>query len=656
MADFRRWIIALAVLALFAGLASAQTGGTGGPNFTCSANTSNIPTLRQEGFTEQIGDIVITCVGGNATDGALAPQVNITVALAANTQITTRLVNTSNVSEALLLIDEPTTAGGSGPVAGFGNNAGFIACPNPTTGGCQATGYHVAGAGGAIFTVQTGTPTSYNTGPSPAPAAGGTQAANIFQGVVNNNQVTFFGIPIVAPGSNGQRVYRITNIRMNATGIANAQSVSAVVSTSNPSALPISQGNPIVGFVTTSLKATVAAGAGFAQCVSQTLAPAGILSFQEANNFGSAFKVRTDPAVVGQTATPGPTKGQGAVLAQNVPGTIYNSESGFTPSTPTFGTITGLIGSTIGLADFGTRFHAVFTNLPPGAKIYVSTISVGVTLGAVTGPSATTAGTSYALLVSSATSAEGSTVASTTTAALGVPVVEIDALPTSTTAEAVWEVIQTSPTTVDTYNFAVYISYTAAPGSNLPAIGTSSVALNYAPTSAQSTTLIPRFAPDPPPTTAFTIAACQTVLLFPYLTNLAGFDTGVAISNTSTDPFGTTPQSGTCSLNWYGIAAPAVTVTPAIGLSLSTPVAMYANTVSTLAPGFQGYMIAQCKFQYAHGFAFVSDVGARNLAMGYLALVIPDPSLNVKGARPPQPFPCTSSGGFCQGTGEQLGE
>jgi len=32
-------------------------------------------------------------------------------------------------------------------------------------------------------------------------------------------------------------------------------------------------------------------------------------------------------------------------------------------------------------------------------------------------------------------------------------------------------------------------------------------------------------------------------------------------------------------------------------------------------------MIANCNFQYAHGFAFVSDVGARNLAMGYLALV-----------------------------------
>ena len=34
-------------------------------------------------------------------------------------------------------------------------------------------------------------------------------------------------------------------------------------------------------------------------------------------------------------------------------------------------------------------------------------------------------------------------------------------------------------------------------------------------------------------------------------------------------------------------------------------------------------MFAVCNFQYAHGFAFISDVGARNLAMGYLAWLWP---------------------------------
>ena len=31
-----------------------------------------------------------------------------------------------------------------------------------------------------------------------------------------------------------------------------------------------------------------------------------------------------------------------------------------------------------------------------------------------------------------------------------------------------------------------------------------------------------------------------------------------------------------------------------------------------------------CDFQYAHGYAFISDFGSKNLAQGYQALVIPD--------------------------------
>ena len=39
-------------------------------------------------------------------------------------------------------------------------------------------------------------------------------------------------------------------------------------------------------------------------------------------------------------------------------------------------------------------------------------------------------------------------------------------------------------------------------------------------------------------------------------------------------------------------------------------------------------LIARCNFQWAHGFAFISDIGARNLAMGYLALVINNGTIN----------------------------
>ena len=35
-------------------------------------------------------------------------------------------------------------------------------------------------------------------------------------------------------------------------------------------------------------------------------------------------------------------------------------------------------------------------------------------------------------------------------------------------------------------------------------------------------------------------------------------------------------------------------------------------------------MMATCEFQFAHGYAFISDFGSTKLAQGYQALVVPD--------------------------------
>ena len=42
------------------------------------------------------------------------------------------------------------------------------------------------------------------------------------------------------------------------------------------------------------------------------------------------------------------------------------------------------------------------------------------------------------------------------------------------------------------------------------------------------------------------------------------------------------------------------------------------------APDFQGFVVAMCEFQYAHGYAFITDAssGVPNFAQGYLALVM----------------------------------
>lgn len=106
-----------------------------------------------------------------------------------------------------------------------------------------------------------------------------------------------------------------------------------------------------------------------------------------------------------------------------------------------------------------------------------------------------------------------------------------------------------------------------------------------------------------------------TTLLFPFVTSQTGFNTGIAISNVSEDGI-LPPASGACTLSWFGLLAPSTpTSSPSIAGGTS-----FLNLVSIMAPGFQGYTIAHCNFN-AQGFAFISDFGAQNLAMGYLPIV-----------------------------------
>ena len=48
----------------------------------------------------------------------------------------------------------------------------------------------------------------------------------------------------------------------------------------------------------------------------------------------------------------------------------------------------------------------------------------------------------------------------------------------------------------------------------------------------------------------------------------------------------------------------------------------WIGLLSTIAPGFQGYITASCEFRNAHGFAFITGGGAETptLAQGYLAV------------------------------------
>jgi hypothetical protein len=195
---------------------------------------------------------------------------------------------------------------------------------------------------------------------------------------------------------------------------------------------------------------------------------------------------------------------------------------------------------------------------------------------------------------------------------------------------AVWEVTTSNPGAISSFTIPVSVTYGSNP---LPGLGTATVTGNYAPTTtvftASATEPAPRFVDNPQSATTFTITSCKTNLLFPFLTNQAGFDSGIVISNTSLDPFSTVPQRGPCTLYYYGNtngtgAAPNSQTSGTVneGTQLVATLSGGGNLGIAATPGFQGYMIASCNFQYAHGFAFISDLGASRVAEGYLALVM----------------------------------
>lgn len=186
---------------------------------------------------------------------------------------------------------------------------------------------------------------------------------------------------------------------------------------------------------------------------------------------------------------------------------------------------------------------------------------------------------------------------------------------------------------------------TAQPGTAL------SWAQLYPPNPAGATA-VPRFNHpliNDPPDVLYTVSKCTTNLLFPFLTNAAGsnFDTGMAIANTSMDPYETLPQEGVVTWYFYGANAPAPVTTASVPAG-----GMTTAVLSAVAPGFQGYAIAICEFQYGHGFAFVTGKynpgSVFDVAEGYLANVIPDPGFNAGVRLPAVPL----SG---QGSGENLG-
>ncbi len=633
MSDFRKLLLAFAAVTVFAGLASAQVT----PPITCSTTAQPL-TVRAEGLAEQTGDVVINCTGGQAPAlGTALPQVNISVTLTTN--ITSRLLN-DPITEALLFIDDPDPSAQApcAPASGSTVCAPLYAGPNGTA---------------------TVTPN-------------GADVRNVFQGTrQSDNTVVWLAVPINAPGSTGTRVFRTKNVRAAIAGASatNGQ-IFALVSIQNPPAnLQLNNSTVNVAFVQQGLlfalrsrtggsfDATSTAGVKLFACenFNSDMAASntpdynqpGGRSFQVRfrENYAAAFKVRDVNAPLQE---PG--------LQQNIP----QNNNGADPSLSTVvesGFFNTAYTATNGLnragrADTGTRLRVAFNNVPANVRIYVSTHALssaainsatadrqsggGETSALAAGYAvANTIGTPSVIILNPTSTAEigplgGNVARYPAGAAAGMIEVPL----TSGSGSFIWEVFGQDPNSIDTLSFAVALAYRSA---NNPGLGQMTVNGSFAPISSSNrmsaSEPLPRFADQSTAAGAASINVCQTNLLFPFVSNQGGFDTGIAIANTSSDPFGTANQSGNCELNYYGGttgggAAPSKqTTTSAVASGAQAIFTLSSGGTNGIAatPGFQGYIIATCNFRFAHGFAFISDVGAQRLSHGYLALVI-DPS------------------------------
>ncbi len=255
----------------------------------------------------------------------------------------------------------------------------------------------------------------------------------------------------------------------------------------------------------------------------------------------------------------------------------------------------------------GTRLAVTFSNLNAGVNYYVPLNIAGtgtLALTAYAGPTGATAATPVAAGQPGAGSI----------------------LVTSTAPVVYYGVTASNPAGTTVFNIPVTQS---VPGSVL-ATSTSPVAASVTLVGATAPAY-PGYAGSPAYTSTQLdvtpgdglLTSCATTLLFPYVVNVAGYDTGIAISNASTGITGTTltANSGSCSVTFYGgSGVPPVYSTGVIPTAMDV-----AFTVSSQAPGLSGYAVAVCNFKGAHGYAFITDGfggGGRGLAADYLAVVM----------------------------------
>jgi len=442
------------------------------------------------------------------------------------------------------------------------------------------------------------------------PAGGG---PSTYAGSVSGSVATFTGVAFPASGGAGTvDTLTIDNIRVNAVGAGNPSvTQSVLIQYPNPAAASGSAntiGNPAgpvaVAYILPSLSVFVSTAAND---TTKTFIP----SFATCTG-GTSLTNITQTAV-------------------NAPSFFVNVKELTAGAWKTQAQENGSSGAgTVGAAEAtqATQVTLAFANLPTAATLYMPlSLTVGGTIITLTGgPSTVTLAATVVAFVPAAPPTPSYVAFSAASGTVSVTYAVTQALAPQTAVFSVpvWVSFRGNAAAANTTAMTVLASYAPAATLTGPA------------------TLIPTFGPNTAtPTNLETITNCSTTLMFPFVTNVTGFETGIAIANTTTDNLGNflsptgstaTPVSGACTINFYAggtSTQPAAFVTPIIGVG-ATAVggAVYANTLSAMsgATNFTGYAIASCPFNLAHGFTYiVNNFGTANgTAEGFPAIVIPN--------------------------------
>jgi hypothetical protein len=568
MSNFRTKLLGLIAFAtLFTGASFGQAITACAPN-TTGAVIPGPTNMRAEGTTELAGNIVFHC--------------SSTVLAASTTSISVFT---------------------SAPVTSQPLSAAAITAANTAIPGSAPTGATEA----ALFICADAAP---NTAAACTSATGGAQGP--YFGLVSATGVTFTGISLnTALGGFSGVVY---DVRMNANAVTLGTTLTTVTET-------------VLATTNNTSGATTPITSGF---VFQSLAAPAFATNPNGANTASVVNYTACAGNIAKTGTNLTAPAFAPIVSETFGGAFKTAagEEGVYDPGATVGTL-----GTPGSVSFGTRIQFVITNVPAGLTVYAPTtvtftgVGAGNTLtltetASVAGPLSPVAATA------TATNGQPLAGASSATVLSNYPVGSVawgaSAAQTATngTVTVVYEVTAAAAAYIQSTPVPFWLG--AAPNAVTTAPQQLSVLESYAPTAAAgSATTIPNFAP--PTNTALlatNISLCQTTLLFPYLANTSGFDVGIALSNTSMDPFKTVPVNGACTLNFYGTGAP----TPSTGVAApgGTQAAGTTNAflLSSVAPGFQGYMIADCQYTDGHGFAYIIDAfgTSASTAMGYVAL------------------------------------